>query len=286
LVSAQADTHPKNIDKKNNMLANNFTTNLPYPEFNLSDIDLSNLHCISKKTIDKIIHFYNLHHILIIRNQNLMENQLIDIAKLFGEPAQALVPTFRLEQYPVITRHTNMKNADNVPNGVVAPEYVFHADSYFTSNPSKATLFYCLKAPNFGGETYFINMCDVYDNLNEITKVFINDKKVSYKNAFINQPPVTHPIVRIHPVSGKKALFINKNRAISVDGMAQEDGLQFIEELYHYATSPDFVYKHKWCCGDLLIWNNITTMHCATPILDSEERLLYRILTKGDLPVT
>lgn len=258
----------------------------PYPEFDLCNIDFAALPVIEPAVTKNIIGSYNQHHIIIVRNQKLTEEQLIDVSKLFGEPAQALVPTFRLEQYPVITRHTNTKDANNAAKGVVAPEYVFHADSYFAPNPTKATLFYCLKAPNVGGETHFVNMCAVYDNLDQAMKYLIAGKKVAYKNAFINQPPATHPMIRVHPVTGKKALFVNKHRALGIDGMEQTEALQLIESLYHHATSPEFVYKHKWQTGDLLIWNNATTMHAATPIPDTEERLLYRILAKGDLPVT
>ena len=236
--------------------------------------------------IKNIIDQFNTHHLLIVKNQTLNEEQLISVAKIFGEPTQALVPTFRLNDYPVITRHTNKKNESKMPTGVMAPEYVFHSDSYFTVNPSKATVFYGLKAPTIGGETHFINMCDVYESLDDATKIFIADKTISYKNAYMNQPPVTHPMVRIHPVTKQKALFVNIHRAIGIDGMKNEEALQLINKLYLYATQPEFIYKHKWEDGDLLIWNNPTTMHCATEIEDSEERLLYRILTKGDLPVT
>jgi taurine dioxygenase len=252
----------------------------------INSIDFANLSSITDHAIEKIINLFHTHHLLIIKNQRLTEEQLIQISHLFGEPTKALVPTYRLEKYPVITRHTNTKDENLMPKGVVAPEYVFHSDSYFTCNPSKATLFYCLKAPNQGGETHFVNMCLAYDNLDEETKNFIADKKISYKNAFTNQPPVKHPLVRINPVTKEKALFVNIHRALGIDGIDETESLPLIKRLYQSAILPEFVYKHKWQDGDLLIWNNPTTMHCATPIADSEERLLYRILTNGDLPVS
>ena len=251
----------------------------------ISDLNLSR-EKIDINLIDNLIDQYNAHHLLIIKKQNLTEEQLIRVAQLFGEPAQALVPTFRLNEYPVITRHTNKKDGNNIPTGVMAPEYVFHSDSYFTVNPSKATIFYGIKAPRIGGETHFINMCDVYDSLSEATKEFIADKSITYKNAYLNQPPVTHPMVRVHPITKAKALFANKHRALGIPGLDDHEALKLIENLYDHATNPEFIYKHKWEDGDLLIWNNATTMHCATEIKDTEERLLYRILTKGDLPVT
>jgi taurine dioxygenase len=236
--------------------------------------------------VDKLLEQLAEHHLLLIRNQNLNEDELISVSHIFGEPVPALVPTYRLENYPVITRHSNTIDPKKLPTGAVAPEYVFHADSYFTANPNKATLFYSLKSPKLGGETHFVNMCLAYDTLDESTKNLIADKKASYKNAYINQPAVSHPLVRVHPSTGKKALFVNIHRAIGVDGLGEEEALSLLDSLYNHATKPEFVYQHKWCNGDLLVWNNPTTMHCATSIDDTEERLLYRILTKGDLPVT
>jgi len=244
---------------------------------NLSNLNLNDAH--------KLIERLDTHHLLIIPNQSLIEHQLIQIAQFFGEPTPALVPTFRLANYPVITKHTNVKNEKKLAAGVIAPEYVYHADSYFTPNPNKTTLFYALKAPNVGGETHFVNMCIAYDTLDLDTKNLIADKLVYYKNAYINQPPVAHPLVRIHPTTKKKALFVNVHRALGVMDMEKVEGLALIERLYLHAITSEATYQHKWAKGDLLIWDNITTMHCATPINDDQERLLYRILIKGDLPV-
>ena len=256
---------------------------LPYLGVEVTGVNLSEI--IDSGTADKFHKQLSEHHLLIFRNQKLNEEQLIRVGNIFGEPVPALVPTYRLKKYPVITWHSNSTDAKNLPTGVVAPEYVFHSDSYFTSNPNKATLFYALKSPEIGGETHFVNMCIAYDALDESIKKLLTDKKAFYKNAYINQPAVAHPLVRIHPATGKKALFVNIHRAIGVDGLAEKEALSLLEFLYQHATKPEFVYQHKWCDGDLLIWNNPTTMHCATSIDDTQERLLYRILTKGDLPV-
>jgi len=233
-----------------------------------------------------LLDHFDYHHLLIVKNQKLSEEQLINVGNIFGEPAPALVPTFRLKEYPLITKHSNTKDENESPMGVVAPEHVFHADSYFTDNPNKTTLFYSLKSPEQGGETHFVNMCHAYDTLNNETKKLIDDKKATYKNAYINQPPVSHPLVRVHPVTKRKALFVNIHRALGIDGLEQNEALNLLKNLYEHATNPELIYRHKWEDGDLLVWSNVTTMHCATPIDSSQERLLYRILIKGVLPVS
>jgi taurine dioxygenase len=245
-----------------------------------------NINSIKSSDIKSLIDQFDHKHLLIIKNQKLSEEQLINISKFFGEPAIALVPTFRLKDFPLITKHSNTKDENEAPAGVVAPEYVFHADSYFTSNPNKATLFYSLKSPEQGGETHFVNMCVAYDTLSDEIKALIENKNASYKNAYINQPPVSHPLVRIHPITKKKALFVNIHRALGIEGLDQTEALELLKKLYQHSTHPDLIYKHKWEDGDLLVWSNVTTMHCATPINPTQERLLYRVLIKGNLPVS
>jgi taurine dioxygenase len=256
----------------------------PYLGIEVQDIDLAKP--VDTCDLTKLLQQFDTFHLLVIRNQKLSEEQLIKVSKIFGEPVPALIPTFRLEAFPLITKHSNAKNENQLPTGVVAPEHVFHADSYFTANPNKATLFYSLKSPTNGGETNFVNMCFAYDNLDETTKKFIANKKAIYKNAYTNQPPVSHPLVRVHPVTRRQALFVNIHRALGIDGLDQEKALNLLQKLYSHATNPEFVYHHQWQDGDLLVWNNVTTMHCATAIDSSQERLLYRILTKGCLPVS
>ncbi len=232
------------------------------------------------------LHDYLYHkHLLIIREQNLTEEQLINVSRIFGTPVPALVPTHRLEKYPLITRHTNMTDENNLPMGVIAPEYVFHSDSYFVANPSKVTLLYSLISPEEGGETCFVDMCFAYEMLSDDIKNFISDKRAIYKNAYINQPPVKHPLVRVHPVTKRKSLFVNIHRALGIDNLPEDEALNLLNDLYQHSIKPEFIYKHQWRNGDLLIWNNPTTMHCATSISDTQKRLLHRVLTEGDFPV-
>jgi taurine dioxygenase len=262
-------------------IPNNFP---PFLGCIVDDINLA--HPINSDDLTTLHNRFDQQHLLIIKNQKLSEEELINVSKLFGEPAPALVPTFRLKEYPLITKHSNAKDENETALGVVAPEHVFHADSYFTSNPNKATLFYSLKSPNTGGETHFVDMCAAYNTLSDKIKNLIADKRAIYKNAYINQPPVAHPLVRIHPITKKKALFVNIHRALGIEELQLDEALKLLKTLYNHAIQAERIYRHKWENGDLLIWSNVTTMHCATPIDNSQERLLYRILIKGDLPVT
>ena len=225
------------------------------------------------------------YHLLVFRRQTLNEDQLVTVSRYFAEPVESLHPTFKVPTHPVITKYSNMVNDNQEPAGAMAPELIWHSDSYFTDNPNKVTIFYSLLSPNEGGETHFVNMCTAYADLDEATKSKIENQKAFYKNAFIHRPPVLHPLVR-QEANQPKALFANIHRALGIEGMETEAAMRLLHSLYEHSTQPERVYRHKWQDGDLAIWNNPTTMHCATEIPATQQRLLYRILTKGELPVT
>lgn len=225
------------------------------------------------------------YHLLVFREQQLNEDQLVHFSRYFAEPVESLHPTFKIPTHPVITKYSNMVGDDAEAIGAMAPEMIWHSDSYFTDNPNKATIFYSLISPEEGGETHFINMCAAYADLDEATQQEIANYKAYYKNAFIKRPPVLHPLVRLS-TTGEKALFVNSHRALGIDGIDADIGLALLNRLYQHSIEPKRVYQHKWQDGDLAVWNNPTTMHCATTIAANQQRMLYRILTKGSLPVT
>jgi taurine dioxygenase len=96
--------------------------------------------------------------------------------------------------------------------------------------------------------------------------------------------PVEHPLVRTHPVTGRKALYLNPNRMHQVVGMPLDEGDALLDELIAYATGPDFTYRHKWREGDILMWDNRCTMHRANHDYGDQPRRMNRILIAGDRP--
>lgn len=255
------------------------------PQIGLEIIGLDISKPLNVEILDKLRDAYFDKHLLVIKFQKIKENDLVAFSKHFAEPVPSLNKRFKLASHPVITRYSNIRDDDDEPTGAAAPEFVWHSDSYFTDNPNKATIFYSKISPKVGGETHFVNMCTAYELLSDEMKQKIEGKKVFYKNAFIHRPPVAHPLVRINPITHKKSLFVNIHRALGIDGLSIEESMNILNELYNQSIQPHLIYCHKWCDGDLLIWDNPSTMHTATPIPCDQQRLLYRILTKGDLPV-
>jgi taurine dioxygenase len=153
--------------------------------------------------------------------------------------------------------------------------------------------------PSYGGDTQFVNMHDAYDDLPEATKRRITGLKALhvYESKFsprklrpldeqsrnILPPPTAHPIVRVHPENGRKALYLNPVRIEAIDGMTEDEMLALVAELVAHATQQKYEYRHKWRYGDLVIWDNRSVMHKANGDYDmSEVRHLHRILIKGE----
>jgi taurine dioxygenase len=99
-------------------------------------------------------------------------------------------------------------------------------------------------------------------------------------------PDVAHPLVRVHPETGREGLYLNKETCIGIAGLPHDEGMRLIERLFRFAQEPRFVYSHKWTVHDLVIWDNRGLIHTATPYdVDRYRRLLYRTSVRGERPI-
>jgi taurine dioxygenase len=159
-----------------------------------------------------------------------------------------------------------------------------------------------VKLPKSGGDTQFVNMYEAYDALPGDIKKRIEGLRARhvYQSKYserklphlaeerrkIASESVVHPIVRTHPGTGRKAIYINPIRIEEIVGMSEHEALPLLDELFEHATEEKFQYRHKWKAGDVVIWDNRCLMHKANgdyPVI--EVRYLYRVMLKGDRPV-
>ena len=178
------------------------------------------------------------------------------------------------------------------------------------TEPSGASFFYAKKVPEEGGDdTSFANTTMAYDALSDDMKGKLEGLHWSYSyfttmrrhahdyspttharvfaRGANELPDVTHPFVRTHAETGQEALFIGipDTREVSVEGMSQEDGIKFLDDLKSFATEPQFAYAHQWRPGDAILWDNRCTMHRASAFPDTNgQRLCYRMQTEGGVP--
>jgi len=239
------------------------------------------------------------HHVLVIRDQELAPEGFKKAAQVFGELQEHDKKDVHVPGHPDVYYVSN----DHIVNGKrIIPGETFHTDHSNHPTPPKATTLFAVSLPSRGGDTQYVNMHDAYDDLPEAMKRRINDRKAvhvylsKYSPRSLGNlteesrkalpPPGIHPLVRTHPDNGRKALYLNPVRMESIVGMEDSEALDLIGELMAHATQKKYEYRHQWCNGDMVIWDNRSVMHQANPDYDmNERRYLYRLMLKGEVPV-
>jgi taurine dioxygenase len=247
------------------------------------DIDVARR--ISDEQMAEIRRAFLAHNILLLRNQNITREQHIEFSRRFGElDDHATLPRDRHPECNEIILITNKPKPSGAPSDSKYTGRLWHSDLSFTLAPSLGSALRCIAAPAVGGDTMFANMYMAYDTLSERMKMLIADlhgvhvseRKIvdlsperAAEHKRLN-PPVAQPVVRVHPETGKKALYIGEKVRRFV-GMKEEESRPLIEYLCRHATRPEFVYRHQWQVNDILIWDNRCTSHIALGDFDETQ---------------
>ena len=239
------------------------------------------------------------YHVLVIRDQTFTPEQFIAAAEVFGELQPHDKKELHVPGYPQINY---VSNEQTVPGKRYISGETFHTDHSNHPAPPKATLLYPVSLPSSGGDTQYVNMHEAYEDLSEAIKRRIDGLKavhlyqsrysprelrpLSETSAKALPPPGVHPLVRTHPESGRKALYLNPVRIESIVGMEDDDALELVAELMAHAAQQKYEYRHQWQHGDMVIWDNCSVIHKANPDYDmNERRYFYRLMLKGEVPV-
>ena len=236
---------------------------------------------------------------LCIRGGAATPESFLRLARIFGTPQRELMGVLRdarLSRDLVIERRHGISTATGKPATFGGN---WHTDDSYMAVPCAATLLYGAVVPPRGGDTAFANMGMAYAALPGETRARIGGLKAvhtyqSRRNLSpvpartaeeeARTPPVTHPVVRTHPETGRKALYLNPNRIDRIADMALDEGDALLDALIAHATQPAFVHVHAWQPGDIVIWDNRCTMHRASPHEGDHPRRLLRILIEGTVP--
>jgi len=255
---------------------------------------------VDEQTRERLNQAFLDHSVLAIRDQALSASQFLEAMKIFGEIFLQHNPRFAVPECPQIHY---ISNQDRLEDGrVYIPGEGYHTDHSNDVEPPKATALCAVKLPKSGGDTQFVNMYEAYDALPEEMKKRIDRLKARhvYQSKYserklprlaaerrkIASESVVHPIVRTHPQTGRKAIYINPIRVEEIVGMPEQEALPLLDQLLEHATQEKFQYRHKWKAGDVVIWDNRCLMHKANgDYRVSEVRYLYRLMLKGDRPV-
>jgi taurine dioxygenase len=243
------------------------------------------------------------HAVLLFRSQRLDDDGLIAFARRFGEldhaPVQENGRRF-VEGKPELYVVSNV-----VENGVAigslgAGEAVWHTDMSYLPEPPKASMLYALEVPPSGGDTSFCNMYSACAALPEdlrrrVRGLMIKHDGTYNSGGFVRQgvtptddprqsPGAVHPLICVHPESGRPMLYLGRRRNAYLMGLDLAESEALLDALWAHAANPEFAWTHEWRVGDLVMWDNRCTMHRRDPFDPGSRRVMHRTQIKGAAP--
>lgn len=239
--------------------------------------------------------------VLCIRGQSIGPGAFLAAISAFGEP-QIRPEIPHVEGFPAVTTLSSEDRDTKGDGKRLVAGATWHSDDSFMAQPSALTALYGIVVPDQGGDTQYANMYAAYEALPEAKRRHLDTLQVvhtmkpardglgrtrSIDPAILAQrPPSTHPLIRTHPETKRKALYLSRNRMDHIVGMDRAEGHKLIDELVEHAIQPQFTYRHKWRQGDIVIWDNRCLMHKANgDYPEGARRFMQRIIVAGETPV-
>ena len=262
-----------------------------------SDVDVSKP--LSAAAFDVLERTFFEGRVLVLRTQSLTPAQYVAFARRFGPPEPHVIDQFHHPDDPNILILSNVIR-DGHPTGLADAGSYFHTDYSYLRIPARATLLYSIAVPKVGGNTLFANQYAAFDELSETMKKRIDplfaihhygnrkDQDEASRTAAslltaeqkAKMPLITHPIVRAHPVTGRKALYAVSGSSFGIVGMPDDEAVALLDELAAHATQAKYRYSLKYEIGDVVIWDNASLLHSATLTDPNDPRTLWRITIK------
>jgi taurine dioxygenase len=254
------------------------------------------------KKIDAVVEVFNLHGAVVLRGQDLSPARLVHFISRFGEPEEHTQKQFTLPDYPNVFILSN-KQVDGKPIGAHNDGVGWHTDYSYKAKPVMCTMLYAVEVPAEGSDTLLADLVAAYDALPAERKKQLDPLMLHHSYQYFmatreygrmelsdrlkaENPDVFHPLIRVHPANGRRALWPSTGTVKEVVGMPNPEGQNLIEELVEFATQERFIYRHKWQAGDVLVWDNRCTLHTGTLYDDTKyDRLMHRLWAKGDKPI-
>jgi taurine dioxygenase len=238
--------------------------------------------------------------LLVLRDQHLTHAEQVALARQLGEPTPA---------HPVVPGHPDFPEILEQDGAKGGRNARWHTDVTFVPNPPAASVLVGDATPPFGGDTLFADTRTAYECLAEPLRRMLDqleavhrisplaywgepfDSALSRADAqqlfddSAKVPPVIHPVVRVHPTTGRPSLFVNPGFTSHIVGWSRIESDGLLRMLYEHMTQPEFVLRHRWRDGDVVIWDNRATMHYAVDDYGTTERRVRRVTIRGGLPV-
>jgi len=246
------------------------------------------------QTLDQLRALWATHPVLVFRRQALSEDELAEFSARFGPLERTVRTDWASPVRAEVGLISNLKDAQGKPIGGLGDgEIQWHSDQSYMLNPATGAMLYALELPPEGGATSWVDLCAAYAGLPDRLRrgaegrraIFSYAKRLAgyqgvdrtiSEEAKRKTPPILHPLVHTHPITGRTALYLDSTTTVGIDGMDETSGAALLEEIYQFATRPEFLYRHHWQVGDALLWDNGFTMHRREPFDHSARRLMKR----------
>lgn len=243
------------------------------------------------------------HLVLLFRGQSLNDKQLQEFAALFGPldlaPLNAKGSPW-LPETPHLTVISNVSDNGKPIGSLANGEAAWHTDMSYQEIPPTASLLYCLETPPEGGDTWFANMYLAYEGMPADLRKKVSGRKAIHDFTYNSAghirkglkeisdpreaPGAHHPIIRTHPETGRRVLFLGRRRNNYIIDMPLEQSEQLLDVLWGHMTKEKYVWRHQWQPGDLLIWDNRCTLHRRDSFDDRDRRIMHRAQVQGTQP--
>jgi taurine dioxygenase len=257
---------------------------------------------LSDGTFERIDDAYNRYSVIVFPDQRLTPEQQIAFARRFGELEISPRTEFALPGYPEILVLSNIIE-NGKPIGNADAGRTWHTDMSYTKTPPRGSLLYAREIPIENGralgDTIFASAAAAFESLPADKQASLLGLRAIHRGSAKKYAPgsklgdrvkdipdVEHPVIRTHPVTGRKAIYVREGECVGICNMPDEQSLSLIKELADMVTRPEFCYRHQWGLGDLLMWDNSITQHLA--ISDYQlplRRLMHRVTVNGTVPI-
>jgi taurine dioxygenase len=266
-----------------------------------AEISGVNLSRLSEADFTQIEHAWNRYGALLFRDQQISDDDLLAFSRRFGELDPPPVQEHGRqspEGYPDVYVVSNVLDDKGAPIGALgAGEAVWHTDMSYLPTPPDASMLYSLEVPPSGGDTWILGMQAAWSTLPDALKAKVRGRRIKHDGTYNSggylrkgvtpsddphtAPGAWHPAVLRHPATGAPSLFLGRRRNSYVEGLSQTDLDVLLDALWAHIERPDLRYQHRWRVGDLLLWDNRSTMHRRDPFDNATRRVMHRTQIKG-----
>lgn len=258
---------------------------------------------LAQDDFDRIHRAHLDHHVLVFRDQRITPRQQIDFSRRFGPLQIHVLRQFQLADHPEILLVSNVIE-NGQPIGLGDAGHFWHSDLSYKEVPSLGSMLHAQELPEEGGDTLFANMHLAWDTLPAALRSAVRGARAEH--SYLTQyaelqrrspwrpdltqaqldevKPVIHPVVRVHPETGRPALFVSEHFTTHIVGLPEDESRALLDELFAHSVRPEHLYRHRWQPHDLLFWDNRSLLHVASGCPDHLRRKLYRTTIEGDAP--